>query len=514
MAFLCYGLLVSAWIVDLFTPQLFVAAILLNGPIALSSLALDRRLTSGLIVAAQVANVVAGYVNGVQSGHWDGIAVGDRVLAALSFVLVGSLSIKTQEHAREAGESSLRARQMERERSLRESIDRVRATLNVELVLRRIVRESATLLSASHAILVLRSGLETPRVLSYRAGEADVAYERKQLSTEIATLVERARGAEIVRVDASDPLGRMTLAALEAREIVAVALLAEEPKRPVLVLSAAERRFERDAGELLQRFVEQASVALDQAQLFARLGLQAEEIAAQRDEIARRGNVIRDIVYALAHDLRTPLSAADITMKQALAGAYGTLPEAYREVLTTTLASNEDERRLLETLLLVARYESGDASDVREAIDCAALVRRVAAELEPVAQAKGVTVVAETQHEAVHVVGDESELRRALANLTANAIAATPAGGHVVVASGAIDGHATFGVLDDGYGVPEHQRAALFERFSARGPGGGTGLGLYIVRRIVEKHGGQVAYAPREPRGSAFTLTLERKEEA
>ena len=81
VALLCYGLLVAAWIVDLLTPQLFIAAILLNGPIALSSLALQSRLTTNWSIAAEIANAVAGYVNGVQAGHhWDGVAIGDRLL--------------------------------------------------------------------------------------------------------------------------------------------------------------------------------------------------------------------------------------------------------------------------------------------------------------------------------------------------------------------------------------------------------------------------------------------------
>src|SRR5580704_26174 len=71
LPYLCYALLAAAWIVDLYTPQLFVAAILLNGPIALSSIALNSRLTTGLVVAAQIANLIAGYSNGVAAGyHW------------------------------------------------------------------------------------------------------------------------------------------------------------------------------------------------------------------------------------------------------------------------------------------------------------------------------------------------------------------------------------------------------------------------------------------------------------
>jgi signal transduction histidine kinase len=191
-----------------------------------------------------------------------------------------------------------------------------------------------------------------------------------------------------------------------------------------------------------------------------------------------------------------------------LTGAYGELPDRYRDVLKTTIVSNDDERRLLETLLLVARYESGEASEIREPVDCSALAQRVATEMEPVAQAKGVAIETETQTQPLYVVGDESELRRALTNLAANAVAATPSGGRVTIEGAGRNGHVTLRVSDDGYGVPEERRVALFERFIARGPGGGTGLGLYIVRRIAEKHGGSVEYAPRDPRGSTFTVTL------
>ncbi|HEY2555015.1 MAG TPA: hypothetical protein VGI15_07180, partial [Candidatus Cybelea sp.] len=139
MAFLCYGLLLIAWIIDLLTPQLLIVAILFNAPIALSSLALQSRLTTRLVIASEIANAVAGYYDGVVAGHtWNIVAVGDRILLAASFVLVGYLSVKTQEFAREAGVSAGRMRQIDVEKALRQAIGSVRETLNLELVQRAV----------------------------------------------------------------------------------------------------------------------------------------------------------------------------------------------------------------------------------------------------------------------------------------------------------------------------------------------------------------------------------------
>lgn len=516
MALVCYALLVAAFVVDLFTPQLFIAAILLNGPIALSSLALQSRLTTNLVIAAEIANVIAGYFNGIQAGHhWDGIAVGDRLLLAASFVLVGYLSVKTQEYSREAGVSAGRMRQVEIEKALREATGRVRGTLNVELVQRAITRESLALLGATKSILVARDTTFGPAlILTYVRDDGDISVQRRALSMEMASLVMRAAESDdVIPVTANDPLGRLTLEALDATDALVTPIVTGDTVSHVLIETVNGGALVPDAVATLRAFAQQAAMALEQAQLFNQLGERNEEIARQKDELSERGNVIRDIVYALAHDLRTPLAAAHVTMNQALAGAYGPLPDRYRDILSTTLAANDDERRIVETLLLVARYEAGEASTLRELIDCQDLVVRILAELRPVADLKGVALEEDLSPSPLRIYGDPHELRRAIANLVANAIDATPRGGHVAVRCHPFDGRVAIAVEDDGYGIPQERREALFQRFGGGHPGSGTGLGLYIVRRIAEKHEGSVVYAPRTPQGSSFTLTLPAAKE-
>lgn len=504
---LCYLLLVVAWIVDQLTPQLFVAAILLNGPIALSGLALNTRLTAYLVVAAEIANIIAGYSNGLPTEHWSSAALGDRLLAAASFLLVGYLTVRAQEYARDAGSATERASIAVGEKALRRSLEAVRATLNVELVQRAIAREARRLFDADEAQLIVRSSaLDLPDIYTIDRESPDVRLERTALGPATSSIIERVNeDARAIREGEGDPVGSMILEAHKVKTALGVRLRSSQ-NATVLFLFAPQ--YWRNAERTLQAFADGCSVALDQAQLFMQLGYRNEQIAAQRDALERSTKVIRDIVYALAHDLRTPLAATNLTMQQAIDGKYGQLPEQYRTILKTTLASNQDVRRLVDTLLLVARFESGETSSRLEPVHLDSEVCRVLEELKPIAEVKGVTLRSDGDDATVD--GDDIELRRAITNLTANAIEATPKSGTVAVHVSRTGGEVRVAVEDDGYGIPPERRAQLFERFGSvdRPAGAGSGLGLYIVRLIAQKYGGTVTYSPRDPRGSIFTIAL------
>lgn len=501
-------LILGAWVFDLLTPQLFVVAILYNGPIALSGLALNRRLTFVLVLLAELANVVAGYANGMQGGTIDVVAIGDRALAAASFLLVGYLTARAQDFAREAGSATERARAAGGEKALRRALENVRATLNTELVLRAIVREAIVLFGASEIVLVTSgSQLELPNAYRTMANADDVAVERAPLDAAVAAVVRRAtEDPSVATRTGDDAIARMVLDGNDADTLLSVRLAADDAAPVLLVFSP---QLARGVRRLTRAFADGAAVALEQARLFMQLGVRNEQIAEQKRELERRNDVIRDIVYALAHDLRTPLSALHVTMEQALGGAYGELPERYHEILRSALASNADVRRLVETLLLIARFESGESSRLEERVVLGCEAARVAKEMLPLAEVEGLSLRVEADGDAT-MLGDASEIRRAMVNLVANAVAATPRGGNVELRVRDEGYRVAIAVADDGYGVPPERQAFLFERFgsSERVASGGSGLGLYIVRLIAEKYAGTVHYASRSPKGSAFTMYL------
>jgi len=506
IAVAAFALLIAAFVVDAITPQTLVIAILLDVPIVLAALTQSRSLTYSLVVTALAADVAAAFINAAHDGYrWQPIGVGDRFLSMLSIVLVGYLSTAVQERAESVGRFGAQESRARREAALAASADRVRASLSPELVTRAFVREAPQLLEAEAVFWYPADGRS--ETLAVHAGVADVEVIDERASSEIVSLVHRvAEDGTVSVVRPVDPVGRFVLERLAAKSAIAIPVADRGTAYGVLIAAFGDEAPDDATVQTARGFAGVAVNALSQARLFG-------ELAERNEALGERQDVIRDLVYALSHDLRTPLAALSMTLRQAADGAYGPLPETYAAVLRDSLVSVDDLGRLADTLLLVARFESGDRTTEHEPLDMSAVAREIASELHAMADARGIALMVQADGEA-RVRGSRGDFKRAVANLTANALQHTPQGGTVELRVAPDRDVVRLSVTDDGYGLDERVRARLFQRFSSGWrSGGGTGLGLYIVRRIAEENGGSVRYAAREPRGSVFTLTLPKARE-
>jgi signal transduction histidine kinase len=129
--------------------------------------------------------------------------------------------------------------------------------------------------------------------------------------------------------------------------------------------------------------------------------------------------------------------------------------------------------------------------------------------------ADGIVLTATAPPDPIQVVGDRLRLQQVLANLLDNAMKYSPGGGRVHAEVTAVDGTARVEIVDHGRGIPEDARDRIFERFyrvdpELTGGVGGSGLGLYISKEIVERMGGRITVEANEPRGSRFVVLLPR----
>jgi PAS domain S-box-containing protein len=228
---------------------------------------------------------------------------------------------------------------------------------------------------------------------------------------------------------------------------------------------------------------------------------------------AQEANRVKDEFLAvLSHELRTPLNAI-LGYSRLLRGNL--LPA---DQVTRGLETLERNARwltqIVDDVLDVSRIVSGKIRLDVQAVDLSAVINNAVATAQPAADAKGVRIHAVIDPRTGPVWGDPDRLQQVVWNLMSNAVKFTPKGGRVQVRLERVNSHIEIVVNDTGTGISEAFLPMVFERFRQADSGptrksGGLGLGLAIVRHIVEMHGGTVhAASPGEGQGATFSVAL------
>ncbi len=246
-------------------------------------------------------------------------------------------------------------------------------------------------------------------------------------------------------------------------------------------------------------------------------GEEERTAALQRERQARRdaeeaSRAKDEFLAVISHELRTPLTPILTWSRLLRTGKLD--PGATERALAAVERAARSQARLIEDLLDVSRVTSGKLRlDVRQ-IELSPVVEAAVESVRPAADAKGIRFALVLDRNAGMVSGDAERLQQVVWNLVSNAIKFTPRGGRVQVRLQAVNSHVELAVSDTGQGIPADFLPHVFERFrqadsSSTRAHGGLGLGLAIVRHLVELHGGRVhAESAGEGKGSTFIVEL------
>jgi len=223
-----------------------------------------------------------------------------------------------------------------------------------------------------------------------------------------------------------------------------------------------------------------------------------------------------EFVANVSHELRTPLTAIQGYLETLLSGALEE-PENARRFLEIVLRHSERLGRLLNDLTDLSNIELGKVTLRKESVRLDEVVGSVVAIIGPRAARSRVAVTADTPVELPGVAADRDRLVQILINLVDNAVKYTPEGGAVTVTARSLgDGTLEVAVADTGVGIAPEDQGAVFEAFRQVGrdytkKAEGTGLGLALVRKFVELHGGAIRLESEIGKGSTFTFTLPER---
>ena len=225
------------------------------------------------------------------------------------------------------------------------------------------------------------------------------------------------------------------------------------------------------------------------------------------DAIERDRDLERQLIGDVAHELRTPLMAIQATVEAIQDGVF----EADQEHMGTISSETRRLGRLVEALLRLNRLENGTTELKVETIDLSELVSGLAMSQEALIESSGLSLLTDIEDD-IYIEGDRDLIHQAVVNLVSNAVRYTPEGGGISVELRRDNGYASVSVADTGVGIAEKDLKKVFSRFwradTARSNSGGLGIGLALVREVVDQHRGTVSVDSTLGEGSTFTLNL------
>jgi len=381
----------------------------------------------------------------------------------------------------------------------------VTSSLEVDEVLDHIVKAAAKAMNARVCTLQFVENYEPLSSTVVSADEWRGALPNGEYANAVRKIVEERR--PVVVEDLAPMLSRKTRGAPKLRSFLGVPVISRG--RPIAVLSVfwdtVRKPAERDL-HLITTVANQAASAIDNARLYQQTRRTAEELSRANEEL-------ENFVFTVTHDLKSPIVSIQGFTSLVLEDYAEILDDEARQYLERVLKNVAQMERLIEDLLEFSRV--GRLSRPYEKVSSKEIVDEVLSDYTYRIQEKGIEV--HVADDLPEIVCDPDQINQVFTNLISNAVKYLGKRKNPRIEIGWRDAEDSviFYVRDNGVGIPkEHQDKifGLFHRVEARDEGEGTGIGLAIVRRIVETHGGRVWVESEPGQGATFYFSIPKRE--
>jgi signal transduction histidine kinase len=261
----------------------------------------------------------------------------------------------------------------------------------------------------------------------------------------------------------------------------------------------------------LEAFASQAAAAIENAQLYRQVREHAEELTAALVRLQELDRLKSEFIQNVSHELRSPLALVRGYAEMLVSGELGELNVDQQGPVSVIARRARMLGNLVKDITLVLETEANPPQ--MEPIELGELAQTCVDDYRITTDQAGLTLCADIEPDLPLVDGSLTGLRRVLDNLVGNAIKFTSRGGTITVRARQRASHVVLEVSDTGIGIEDDQLDRIFERFyqvnrSSKKQYGGMGLGLALVKEVVEAHGGTVSVTSELGKGSTFAVAL------
>ncbi|OGI18390.1 MAG: hypothetical protein A2287_08075 [Candidatus Melainabacteria bacterium RIFOXYA12_FULL_32_12] len=402
--------------------------------------------------------------------------------------------------------------QQERERVVRWLVDSIRESLDLRQVLATTVKEVGKLIKVDRCIVALYDpeNLKFNLENEYRANEDISSFLDNQKSLNISKewykyLVEEKMPIVVDNIESLilNSSQNLNTQFLDTKSLIITPIAHKGEILGAIGVHQTQyhRKWDTSNIEILKDIGSQIAIAIRQASLYT----QAQEATRLKSEFLAN----------MSHEFRTPLNAIIGFSEMILAGNYGSLAPKQSDYLNNVVISGKHLLQLVNDVLDLSKIESGNMELHYEKFDSGNIIKQTIATLNNMAIKKDISI--DLQLSDVIVYGDSVRFKQVIYNLLSNAIKFTEENGRVSVYTSITQGNLKVEVQDTGIGISPRDRHKIFTQFSQIDSSysrkqEGTGLGLTLIKKLIELHKGYIDFESEEGKGSKFWFILPEAE--